>query len=237
MFYTRLPVPQWVGYEERFQQQSIRYLPLIGWLVGGWGGLVYWFAYLIWPQPIAILLSMMATVLLTGALHEDGLADACDGFGGGWSKSQILDIMKDSRLGLFGTVGIGFVLALKFFTLIHLPPHIIPWSLVGGHSISRFMALTLMSTHDYVRYDETSKAKDMTQKLSSLNFGVASFFGILPVVILIPWGWTLIFPLYLVKVCLGRYFQHRLGGYTGDCLGATQQVIEVSFYLLLSLFK
>ena len=112
MFFTRLPCPAWVGYSESYLNHSARYFPLVGVIVGGIGGLTFWLAQLIWPPSIAVLLSMLATIAVTGAFHEDGLADSCDGFGGGWGKEQVLAIMKDSRLGTFGAIGLGLILAL-----------------------------------------------------------------------------------------------------------------------------
>src|SRR5215213_7826698 len=101
-FYTRLPVPRWVGYSETALNQATRYFPLIGWLVGLLAGATWLIGTYLVDAPTGLLLSMMASVLLTGAFHEDGFADVCDGFGGGWTKEKILLIMKDSRLGAYG---------------------------------------------------------------------------------------------------------------------------------------
>ncbi len=101
MFYTRLPVPRWVGHSDDQLNRATVYFPLIGWLVGGVAAGVYWGAAQLWPPLVAVLLSTGAGVLLTGAFHEDGLADTCDGFGGGWTRERILTIMKDSRVGKY----------------------------------------------------------------------------------------------------------------------------------------
>ncbi len=97
MFYTRVPCPRWVGHEPDYLNKATRYFPLIGWLVGAIGFAVLWGGMQLWPTSVAVLLSIAAMVLTTGAFHEDGFADACDGFGGGWTKEKILAIMKDSR--------------------------------------------------------------------------------------------------------------------------------------------
>ena len=117
-FFTRLPVPDWVGHSAEALNRSARYFPAVGMLVGGIGALVYVAATHLWPQPVAVLLSMAATVYATGAFHEDGLADMVDGLGGGWEKQRILEIMKDSRVGSYGVVAV--VLALLGLSTLKL---------------------------------------------------------------------------------------------------------------------
>lgn len=233
MFFTRLPVPKSVGYSDEMLNEASRYFPWVGWLVGGIATAVYLITSQLLPHPLPILLATVATILATGAFHEDGLADACDGFGGGWSKEQVLAIMKDSRLGTYGAVGIGLVLATKVVALSHLPSGWMPIALWVGHSGSRFVASALIYTHVYVREDALSKAKPLAQKMTGWELGVAAVGGLWPLWWL---GWL---GLWLWPVLAlswwghGRYFKKRLGGYTGDCLGATQQVSEVVLYLFL----
>lgn len=233
-FYTRIPCPSWVKYSEDSLKQSTKYFPLIGWIVGGSAALVFWLSHFIFAQPIAILLSMVTSILMTGAFHEDGFADVCDGFGGGWTKTQILHIMKDSHLGTYGTIGLILVLNLKFFTLTALPIELVPVTLIVGHSFSRWVAMTFLVTHHYVRDTENSKIKSVAQQLTIQDMLIASGFGIVPL-LLLPSYYSLlvIIPLLLIKIYLGYFFTNRIGGYTGDCLGATQQVTEVVFYLLI----
>ena len=116
MFYTRIPVSQNVGYSEVSLQKSIRYFPLIGWIVGGLSALLFLgLSLLPLPTTVVVLLSMVASIWVTGAFHEDGFADVCDGFGGGWTKEKILAIMKDSRLGTYGAIGLFLLLLCPFF--------------------------------------------------------------------------------------------------------------------------
>jgi len=117
MFFTRIPCPSWVDHSEEYLNKSSQYFPLVGGIVGAIGLAVLLGALWVLPVPLAVLLSMVATVLATGAFHEDGFADMCDGFGGGWTKEKILDIMQDSRLGTFGAVGLGLLMAVKFLCL------------------------------------------------------------------------------------------------------------------------
>ena len=230
-FFTRLPAPKRVNYADDTLNHSVRYFSLVGVVVGSIGAAVFWLGNFLWPAPVAILLSMIATILTTGAFHEDGFADSCDGFGGGWEKMQALNIMKDSRIGTYGAVGIGLMLALKFFALNAIAPQILPWLLIAGHSLSRFASTTLIYTYQYVREDALSKAKPLARKMSTGELLAAALFGLLPLLLLAWCYWFLLIPVIIAIWLLGRYFVRRIGGYTGDCLGAAQQVTEVVFYL------
>ncbi|MFQ5576001.1 MAG: adenosylcobinamide-GDP ribazoletransferase [Anaerolineae bacterium] len=221
MFFTRLPIPNWVGYRREYLNHSSRYFPLVGVLVGAIGAATFWLAQWAFPLLIAVLLSMVATIVVTGAFHEDGLADSCDAFGGGWQKEQVLTIMKDSRIGTFGAVGLGLTLALKFFALTGMPPGLLPPALVAGHSLSRFASTTLIYTQQYVRH-EGSKSKPLAHKMSLPELIAAGLFGLLPLLLLPGLMWAAAVPVFLVRWPVGRYFVRRIGGYTGDCLGAMQ---------------
>jgi adenosylcobinamide-GDP ribazoletransferase len=246
MFYTRVPCPRWVGHEAEQLNRATVYFPLIGWLVGGVTAGVYWGAALLWPAPVAVLLSTGAGVLLTGAFHEDGLADVCDGFGGGWTRERILDIMKDSRVGTYGLVGLGLVLATKVATLsgaAATPPGVnftVPVLLAVAHPLSRLTALTLVRTLPYARADlADGKAKPVAQSMPNGRLAAAAVLGLAPLAALGWWQqqpallWVLL-PLLILQRVLGRWFNHWLGGYTGDCLGATQQLAEALIYLSLT---
>mgnify|MGYP000073641186 FL=1 len=228
-FFTRIPAPTWVEFSDSNLNHASRYFPWIGLIVGATAALVYLIACMLFPPAIAITLSMLATVWLTGGFHEDGLADACDGFGGGWEKSQILTIMKDSRLGTYGALGLVFALLMKYQTL-SLIEQLIP-ALLLAHTLSRFAAITLIYSDDYVREDQQSKAKPLASKMSRRELMIAA----IPVLIcLIPLGpkvWLVIIPVWLMRNWLSHFFRRWLGGYTGDCLGATQQLCELTVYL------
>lgn len=231
-FFTRLPVPAWVGHASEALSRSARYFPAVGLLVGGIGALVYLAAACFWPQPVAVLLSMAATIYATGAFHEDGLSDTVDGLGGGWEKRRILEIMKDSRVGSYGMVAMILALLGKFTLLATLDVALIPYALLAGHALSRFCATLLLATMDYARDDALSKARPLATRLSPGALLVALLFVL-----------AALAPLPLEKVLFGcvlaglatfwlaAKFKRWLGGYTGDCLGATQQVSEIAFYL------
>jgi adenosylcobinamide-GDP ribazoletransferase len=231
-FFTRLPVPAWVGHSAEALNHSARYFPAVGLLIGGIAALVYLAALQLWPQPVAVLLAMAATIYATGAFHEDGLSDAADGLGGGWEKLRILEIMKDSRVGSYGVVALWLGLSGKFVLLSMLDAALVPWALLAGHAWSRWCSTLLLATMDYVREDLLAKAKPLATRLSGPALLVATTFGALALVFL-PWpNMILACALALLATLwLATKFRRWLGGYTGDCLGAVQQVSEIAFYL------
>ena len=242
MFYTRLPVPKHIGHSANALNRATVYFPLIGWIVGGIGVGTYWLGTVLFPPAyLPVLFSMVATVWATGAFHEDGFADVCDGFGGGWNKAQILTIMKDSRLGTYGTIGLGLLLAVKFFALqVMLGVEAFGWAValkyVSAHSLSRLTAATIIRALPYVREDADAKAKPIAQGITAGQLSVAALLGLLPLLALVAYTglWfylTFLIPLALVRWRFIGFFRKWLGGYTGDCLGATQQIAEVVVYL------
>lgn len=233
MFFTKIPCPSWVDHSPGYLNSSSRYFSLVGIIVGGVGGAVYYASHFLFSHSISIILSMLSTVWLTGAFHEDGLADMLDGFGGGWTKEQILEIMNDSRVGTFGVVGLTGILALKFFSLREISPSRIPIVLIAGHALSRFLATTLNATHDYAR-QEASKAKPAAKEMSSFSLLLSGFFGMIPLIFFSDLKILLsLIPPVLVIVYLGYFYKKWIGGFTGDCSGAAQQLTEITFYLSL----
>lgn len=231
-YYTRVPCPRWAGHSPEQFSEARRYFPLIGWIVGGAAALVFYLAQFIFPISVSILLSMVASVLLTGAFHEDGFADTCDGFGGGWTKEEVLTIMRDSRIGTYGAIGLILILSLKFLLLSNINSVTIPIVLWVAHSVSRFAVMIFQYTYTYARDSSDSKAKPMAQKIAFRDLCIAACFGLLPMVFLNQgYGLLLIIPVLVTTCFMARYCYRRIGGYTGDCLGATQQLCEITFYL------
>jgi adenosylcobinamide-GDP ribazoletransferase len=236
LFYTRVPVPVDLPHAESLLNRATAYLPLIGGLLGAVTAAVALAAGLLWPPAVAVWLAMTVGVLLTGAFHEDGFADACDGFGGGWERDRILTIMKDSRIGAFGAFGTWFLLSGKFLALCGLVHHggafALAGALIAGQAVSRWVAVTIVWRSAYVRGEAGGKAKPLATGLSGGSMGLATVFGGAPLALL-PWpaiglGLAAVF---LVGESARRYFDRHLGGYTGDCLGAAQQAAELVFYL------
>ncbi|MEO5911658.1 MAG: adenosylcobinamide-GDP ribazoletransferase [Pelobium sp.] len=232
MFFTRIPCPSFTDHDPEYLNRSSKYFTLVGMLIGALCGLSFWLAVQVFSPTISLLLSFVISFLLTGAFHEDGLADVCDGFGGGWTKLKILDIMKDSRVGTFGLVGLGLNLALKFATLNEMPIDLMIAVLISGHAISRLTSVSLIYTDEYAREDLLSKSKPLATKMSHQDYLIAVFFGLAPLLLMRSFLIFLaIIPLILVKLYFSRYFNKWIGGYTGDCLGAVQQIAEVVYYL------
>jgi adenosylcobinamide-GDP ribazoletransferase len=233
MFYTRIPVGSLQQYDQSIDDHATRYFTLIGWLLGALTALAFYVASQALPHTVAVVLSMLFGIWLTGAFHEDGLADTCDGIGGGWTQERILDIMKDSRVGTYGLVGLGFALALKALLLVAMPGQWVIWALLAGHVLSRWSACVLMFCMRYVRLDETSKAKPVTKGFSAKDFLIASAFCLPVLLLLPPFSWWAVFGMLPPAWYLAAKLKTWLGGYTGDTLGAMQQVTEIGFYLAL----
>lgn len=231
-FFTRIPVSFDIAFSQSNLNKCNRYLPVIGYVVGGIAALVYLIASAFLPDELAILLSMAASILTTGAFHEDGFADVCDAFGGGWTKEKILTIMKDSRIGAYGTIGIILLLLTKYSAIHSLPSDIITLSIVTAHVLSRFMTVWTMHSLIYVREDESSKSKPIAKALQSKDLIIATLLSAPSLLLL--WNikilWVII-PLLIGKVLLERYFKKWIGGYTGDCLGTMQQTTEIIVYI------
>jgi adenosylcobinamide-GDP ribazoletransferase len=230
-YFTRVPVPRWVGYEPHYLNAAARYFPLIGVLVGATGAIVYMAALRIFPVGVAVLLSMAVTLLITGAFHEDGLADCVDAFGGGYTREDTLRIMHDSRIGAFGAIALVIALALKWQALVSLPPLRAAWLMIAAHAASRACAISYLVTLDYVRAE--GKAKPVAQRMTHGAFGCAILVG-MPWLFWPQWrlGCITLVVLLVLRVALGRYFVRRIGGYTGDCLGFAQQIFELAIYLV-----
>lgn len=240
MFYTRIPCPRWVDHSADMLNKATKYFPLIGWLVGGFSAALYLGATLVFPLSVAVILSMLASILLTGAFHEDGFADVCDGFGGGWTKEKILTIMKDSAIGAYGALGMIMMLLFKFVLLWEVANAkgglTAAMVIFAAHAISRANAVFMIYTDQYAHDNEDSKAKPVAKQMKAGSFGLALLIGVLPLAYFQNLYFLSAIPvLILVKLYLSRYFKKWIGGYTGDCLGALQQISEVTFYLLVLL--
>ncbi len=240
MFLTRLPVPQTTDHSPEYLEKAAKYFPLIGWIVGSISAFTFILCQWALPVDLSVLASIIAGIVATGAFHEDGFADVCDAFGGGWTKERILDIMKDSRLGTFGVIGLISILAAKFLLLKAIAPSTLSTSsvvpLIGvflaAHALSRFMAVIAIQTSVYVFSEDKSKSKPLaSRRLTSMEFISASFFSLLPFILLPIRFLLVIVPVLLTTFFLIRYFKKWISGYTGDCLGAIQQAAEVVCYL------
>jgi adenosylcobinamide-GDP ribazoletransferase len=240
-FLTRLPTPAVVPFEADLPARSLPYFPLVGALIGLVNVGIWWICLHGVPVPVAVGIMLSASLLLTGALHEDGFTDACDGFGGGRTSEAVLTIMKDSRLGAYGAIGITMLLGMRWVVLTSLPGAALPLTVVAAQMTSRWFAVALIWKLPYVRTGEQTKSRPFTRSMRGipwLSGGVLGMLGVIPVAWVTHAGVRLVVSVIvgtlaaaLVAWLAGVYFKRRLGGYTGDCLGATQQIAEITLLL------
>lgn len=234
-FMTRLPGLGDADWTRDRERASVGYYSASGAIIGLIAALVYWLAGQLFPPLLASLIAVAAAIMTTGALHEDGLADICDGIGGGKTRDKALAIMKDSRIGAYGTLGLIVFIGAKVIALASLPAAMVIAALVGAHAASRAAILGVLATAHYVRA-EGGTASAVAAKPSSQSWTVTG--GTLALVVL---ACLLIMPVSAI-VCavagaavlvlaMRQVFMRKLGGYTGDCLGAVQQAGELGFYL------
>lgn len=240
MFYTRVPVGSFQHPPEDLAP-AIRFLPVVGWLVGGISAAVYFAATQVWPPVVAAGLALAASIWSTGAFHEDGWADSCDALGGGYTPEQILTILKDSRLGTYGVVGLILLLGLKWALLTTLSPLAGAAAIVVAHSLSRVPPVWMIRWMPYARKDGESKAKPVAVGIFQAGLILATTLGLLPLLAVSFWLLDFRALLLVPAAALGgwlvaRDYQQRLGGYTGDGLGAAQQLAEVAMLLTFSAF-
>ncbi|MBI1170314.1 adenosylcobinamide-GDP ribazoletransferase [bacterium] len=231
-FLTRLRLT--APYSPEAMRASPRWYPGVGAVVGGIAALAYVLGYWLFTPLLAVLMAVAAGMAVTGALHEDGFADACDGLGGQRPKERVLEIMRDSRIGTYGVLGLILMVAVKVATLYAIPGMALPFVLIAGHAASRAAMLWVMATSDYVRERGagSSVAGGIDRQAVSVAL-ITTGVTLVPLLFVVPW--SAIFTA-LVGLCIGlwlmrRSFEPRLGGYTGDCLGAVQQCSEAGFYL------
>lgn len=231
--FTRVPVPAVVGWSAAQARAAVRYWPWLGLCVGGVAALVFLLTRQVVAHSVAVLCSMGATLWLTGAMHEDGLADTADGLGGGGTdRARVLAILQDPRLGSFGVIALVMALMMKHQLLVTLPPHAFLGVSMASHVLSRSSALWVMVCLRYVRDDGPSKSRPMAaQRLSWQAFGVGALaalpgcwaLGVRPMMVLAAVATAALSALAVVGV-----LRRRLGGYVGDTLGAAQQCTELA---------
>ena len=265
-FFTRIPVTgrlaDWVGFSQTMLRASAAYFPAVGVVIGCLVVLLTVALMHYLPATYAPLaaaaLGTTWSVWLTGAFHEDGLADVADGLGGSNDRERALIIMKDSRVGAFGAIAVVLALLCKVVLLALLGAVGTPWmcfALMAGHVVSRTWPLLVIRWLPHVGDDAGSKSKPLADQISTSSLAVALFWcagslalsaciaaavltGSDPLTLAI----TQVLPLLKVLACGGlasalafvyllRFFAQRLQGFTGDCLGTTQQVCEIAFYL------
>lgn len=236
-YFTRLPIPGWVVFDNNQFHKANAYLPLIGVINALFMVIVFYLCQLLFPIPISLILMLIASLLLTGGLHEDGFADCCDGFGGGYDATQRLKIMKDSQIGSYGGLGLVLLFLLKFNVLLVLAQFGVSYLVVAlfcAHILSRYCALCLMQSLPYMRLEGGGKVEGLATKLKRRYFLFSSLSAV-PILLFFSLSTALavVITVALVTLLLRNLFINKVGGYTGDCLGFSQQLIENVVFLLL----
>jgi adenosylcobinamide-GDP ribazoletransferase len=234
-FLTRIPVPSQT-YEADTLTRAVKFFPVVGALIGGSAALVHQLFAPHLPRVVTALLVVVWLVFLTGCLHEDGLADVADGFGGGWNREQVLLILRDSRIGSYGAAALMLSLLARILLISSLPLAHVAQYLITAHVLSRWTTLPLSCFLPPAREPVLDRADGQGARIARLttrgtliagtafSFGVAAavlrFRSVIPVLISVA-----------VTFCSALYYRRRIGGVTGDCFGATNQLAEVAVYL------
>lgn len=232
IFFTRLPFWRFAEIPGEYFKRVVPYWPLTGWLTAGCSVFVLLSAALILPLGIALLLAMLTRLLITGCLHEDGLADFLDGFGGGTSRERILAIMKDSHIGTYGVIGLILYFAM-YYTLLHsLPLSYIACAILVGDPFAKSVSSMIINRLPYARIEEEAKIKAIYTPMNGKEYVFAILFGLLPLFGLpnIQLMGAIILPI-ICWFLLTLLMKKKIQGYTGDCCGALFLFCELSFYL------
>jgi adenosylcobinamide-GDP ribazoletransferase len=230
-FLTRLPTPHLHAFSVEWLDRGVKYFPLTGILIGSLCAAVFVAASALWSGALPALLAIAAGVAITGAFHEDGFADFFDSMGGGTRQAR-LEIMKDSRLGTFGVLAIGFAISAKVAALSCLSLPVAVAALIAAHSGGRFAAVAIMPTMPYAGDAATGKAKPLATNITAFGLAVAAAFGLPPLFLLpISIGLKAALAGGLASIFIAWRARRLLGGFTGDVLGAIEQSYEIAFLL------
>jgi adenosylcobinamide-GDP ribazoletransferase len=238
IFFTRLPFWRLHQPPKACYETVVEHWPLVGWLTGGVMAATLYGASMVLPYQVAVLVAIVMRLLLTGALHEDGLADFLDGFGGGGNNRQrILDIMKDSHIGTYGVIGLVLYLLLLFFCLSSMSPEMAALAILAADPYAKMLTAQLVPMMPYARREEEAKAKVIYRKITLVSGVSLAVQGLLPIGLFV-WYMGIVWEPLIFIPALVMYFLYlliwrRLHGYTGDCCGAVCLMVELSVYLTL----
>lgn len=232
IFFTRLPFWRLGEVPASYFKNIVSHWALVGWLTSGLMVFVFYATHLFLPVNIAILAAIITRLLITGCLHEDGLADFLDGFGGGRSRERILSIMKDSHIGSYGVIGL-ILYFTSFYTLLqNLPAELIGPAILAGDPYSKGISAMIINRLPYARKEEEAKNKTVYSCMNKYEYCFTAICALLPLIWLpetVYLGATLL-PA-VTWLVLTSYMKSKIQGYTGDCCGATFLCCELSFYL------
>ena len=243
MFYTIVPVPAF-AFRPDYLQKILRYSSLVGAVIGAVGAFVYWciaqiFSPGVHADPITTIGALLVITAMTGCLHEDGFADLCDGLATHGSLDRKLNAMRDSRIGSAGATGLVLMLALKIAALCAIDATQIPAALIVAHSVSRFAGGAYVFTHSYARARSdaapASGNKPIVTRMTPGDFLIAGTIASCTLLLLPDARAFILAPILAGGFWMfGRLLEKNFGGYTGDCLGAAQQLFEVMIYLTIA---
>ena len=236
IIFTRLPF--WRLHEPPREcfKTVVEHWPLVGWLTGGLMALTLWGVSQYMPYPIAVLAAIVVRLLVTGALHEDGLADFLDGFGGGNDRERILAIMKDSHIGTYGVIGLVIYFLLLAAALCSMTPTVAAVTIFAADPFAKMVASELVMMMPYARREDEAKARMVYRKID-VKAGISlAVQGLLPIAGFI-WLTGIAWELLFFIPCIVMYFLYlliwrRIRGYTGDCCGAVCLLVELTVILV-----
>ena len=234
IFFTRLPFWRLKTFQvpAEYYSQVINYWAIVGWLTGGIMAASLWLTAQVLPYTIAVVFALLSRVLITGALHEDGLADFLDGFGGGNTKERTLEIMKDSHIGAYGVIGLVFYYLMLFTLFSQLSLNLACLTILIADPLCKYISSQITLFLPYARTAESSKSKTVYKQMSVKTFIISFFFGLIPLLLIpnISWLLAILLPIGTF-IALILIMKKKLQGYTGDCCGATFLLCELSFYV------
>lgn len=232
IFFTRLPFWRITPVPGEYFKNVVSGWAMTGWLTAGISAAVLYSSALVFPLSIAILLTMASRLLITGCLHEDGLADFFDGFGGGTDRQKILSIMKDSHIGTYGVIGLIFYFLLQYTLLNSLPIELAGCAILAADPFSKGVSSMLINRLPYARKEEDSKAKVIYSRMAPGEYIFTAICGLLPLAWLpeVVYLWATL-PVITCWYFLTSLMKKKIEGYTGDCCGALVLLCELTFYL------
>lgn len=231
IFFTRLPFWRIADVEPHYFKRVVELWPLVGWLTGGITALMLWTLSHLLPIPVAVVAAYAVRLLVTGALHEDGLADYLDGMGGGSTRGRVLEIMKDSHIGSYGVIGLIVYFLLLTATVASMPVDTACMAVLAADVWSKFSSSQIINVLPYARKEEEAKSKTVYSRMTPAAWAVSFVIGGISL-------WLL--PLELLPAApvataasfmLMWQMKRRIAGYTGDCCGATFLITELTFLL------
>lgn len=236
LFFTRLPLWRVVTVPPEQFKRMISCWSVTGWLTAGVSAATLLLCTQIMPYSVAILLAVGSRLFLTGALHEDGLADFFDGFGGGSTRERTLEIMKDSHIGSYGVISLIIYFLIYTAVLNTLPLDLTCAAILCGDPFCKSVCSFIVNRLPYARPVEESKSQTINSPMNKTEIFTSLLFGLSPVFLFISkpyWAATLT-PI-LLFLLLTRFLKKRIQGYTGDCCGAIFLLCELSFFLTISI--